>query len=124
MSNTMAISNIPESGELELKYPQHAIPPPQVHIPHQHRFVTSIPIKAMNIYNSESMCTVLQGLGPMSLVKCEGCGVTFISVLGQDTTMERRNRAVGQEIKRERRTSFEETFAAYYNTSQLSVGAN
>jgi hypothetical protein len=124
MSNTIAISNIPESGELEFKYSQNKIPPSQVHILHQHRFVTSKPIKTMNIFSSESVCTVLQGLGPMSLVKCEGCGVTFISVLGQDTTMERRNDLVVQGIKRERRISFEETFAAYYNTSQLCVGEN
>ena len=124
MSNTMAISNIPKSEKLEFKYSQNEILPPQAHITHQHRFVITKSIKAMNIYTSESECTVLQGLGPMSLVRCEGWGVTFISVLGQDTKTEVRNRSVGQEIKRERRISFEETFASYYNTSQLSVGAN
>ena len=78
---------------------------------HQHFFTSSKPITLMNIYRDQSFCTVLKGLGRMSLVKCEDCGVNFICFSEQD-------------VKMERQQNFKHTFAAYYNTSQLDVGTN
>ena len=123
MSNNIEITNNPNSGEKEMKACQTETLQSQEMMYHQHRFVVSKPIKVMNIY-TQSSYVVIKGLGPMSLVKCEDCGMTFISVLGQVAEMEPPKSVVGHHIKRKRRISFEEAFAAYYNTSQLNVGVN
>merc|ERR1712020_556111 len=78
---------------------------------HQHFFTSYKPITLMNIYRDQSFCTALKGLGRMSLVKCEDCGVNFICFSEKD-------------IKMERHRNFKHTFAAYYNTTQLDVGPN
>ena len=72
---------------------------------YQHQFVSSIPIRSLNIYFNQMVCGVIQNLNPMCLVHCENCGAKFISVEGAE------NVTSG--------TLFERTFAAYYNTSQL-----
>ena len=78
---------------------------------HQHSFTSFKPITGMNIYRDQSFCTVLKDLGPMSLVKCEDCGVNFICFSEKD-------------VKTEKQRMFKHTFAAYYNTSQLDVGTD
>ena len=73
----------------------------------QHQFVSSIPIRSLNIYLNQMFCGVIQGLSPMCLVNCENCGAKFISIDGSNDLI--------------RGTLFERTFAAYYNTSQLQI---
>ena len=73
---------------------------------HQHFFTSFKPITFLNIYRDQSFYTALKGLGRMSLVKCEDCGVNFICFSEQD-------------IKMEGQRNFKHTFAAYYNTSQM-----
>ena len=75
----------------------------------QHQFVSSTPIRSLNIYFNQMFCGVIQNMNPMCLVNCENCGVKFISVEGADDVTSGR--------------LFERTFAAYYNTSQLQ-GSN
>ena len=125
MSNNIGISNHPNGGEKEPKvYPTEISRSQETIYHHQHRFVISKSIKVMNIYLTQSSYVALKGLGPMSLVQCEDCRMAFISVLRQNEDMEQRKSVAGQDIKRVRRISFEEAFAAYYNTSQLNLGAN
>ena len=75
----------------------------------QHQFVTSIPIRSLNIYLNQMFFGVIQNMNPMCLVNCEICGVKFISVEGADDVTSGR--------------LFERTFAAYYNTSQLQISS-
>ena len=75
----------------------------------QHQFVTSIPIRSLNIYLNQMFFGVIQNLNPMCLVNCENCGVKFISVEGAEEATSGR--------------LFERTFAAYYNTSQLQISS-
>ena len=75
----------------------------------QHQFVTSIPIRSLNIYLNQMFFGVIQNMNPMCLVNCENCGVKFISVEGADDVTSGR--------------LFERTFAAYYNTSQLQISS-
>ena len=75
----------------------------------QHQFVSSIPIRSLNIYFNQMFCGVIQNMNPMCLVNCENCGLKFISVEGANDVTSGR--------------LFERTFAAYYNTSQLQ-GSN
>ena len=93
--------------------------------PHQHYFSLFKPLQSINVYhgsNSFSSIMKVKGSG-LSVVKCEGCGIQFISTMQQNgiNTQNNDNKAddnfKGNENKR--KNSVEETLAAYYNTSQL-----
>lgn len=95
---------------------------------HQHRFVHFKPITSMKVYIHQTpFSTMIKGLSPMSLIKCEVCNLQFISVMNADNNVKiHRTQNVGPSErtnprKRERKISFEEGFAAYYNTSQLDA---
>ena len=81
---------------------------PKVNICNQHQFTSPRPISSLTVYLNEMFFAVLRGLSPMSLVDCEHCGMKFISVVEDNT------------ITLGKSSNFERTFAAYYNTSQLS----
>ena len=95
---------------------------------HQHYFSHFKPIRLINVYHgSNSFSTAIKVKGLMSLVKCEGCSMQFISTTidqndaniqrqGNDNAAKMVQESVG---RRKRRGSVEETLAAYYNTSQL-----
>ena len=86
--------------------PTHEVVPKE-DICFQHQFVSSIPIRSLNIYLNQMFCGVIHGLNPMCLVNCENCGAKFISIDGANDLTSG--------------TLFERTFAAYYNTSQLQL---
>ena len=91
---------------------------------HQHRFVHFKPITSMKVYLHQTpFSTMIKGLSPMSLIKCEICNLQFISVMNEDeyVKLQRTQNIESSSRKRERKISFEETFAAYYNTSQLDA---
>ena len=75
-------------------------------------FARSGSISSLNIYLDERCWLVLKGQNPMDLVCCKNCGVNLISVSGDDG------------IFQTPITSFEHTFAAYYNTSQVKDNIN
>ena len=77
-----------------------------------HQFARLGSISSLNIYLDERFWLVLKGENPMELVCCKNCGVNLISVSGDDG------------IFQTPITSFEHTFAAYYNTSQVKDNIN
>ena len=77
---------------------------------HQHQFTSLTPISSFKFYhNQKPFCAQLTGMSPLYSVKCDGCGMQFISVIED------------KNITIDRRSSFDKTFAAYYNTSQLGA---
>ena len=91
---------------------------------HQHRFIYFKPITSMKVYLHQTpFSTTIKGLSPMSLIKCELCNLQFISVVNEDSNvrLQRTNNAECNPRKRDRKISLEETFAAYYNTSQVDA---
>ena len=116
MSNTSNFSRSTSKFEdLEYKGNQNkAVPIP---IPrresttcHQHQFTSLTPISSFKFYhNQKPFCAQLTGMSPLYSVKCDGCGMQFISVIED------------KNITIDRRSSFDKTFAAYYNTSQLGA---
>ena len=91
---------------------------------HQHRFAHFKPITSMKVYLHQTpFSTIIKCLRPMSLIKCEVCNLQFISVLNEDddVKLQQTQNSEPSLKKRERKVSFEETFAAYYNTSQLDA---
>jgi len=99
---------------------------------HQHYFSLFKPLQSINVYhgsNSFSSIMKVKGSG-LSVVRCEGCGIQFISTMQQNgiNTQNNDNKTEenlkGNEPRR-KNSSVEETLAAYYNTSQLvSSGHN
>ena len=91
---------------------------------HQHRFIYFKPITSMKVYLHQTpFTTTIKGLSPMSVIKCELCNLQFISVMNEDNDVkvQRKNNSETNSKIRERKISLEETFAAYYNTSQLDA---
>ena len=91
---------------------------------HQHRFAHFKPITSMKVYLHQTpFSTMIKCMRPMSLIKCEVCNMQFISVLNEDDNADLQQTQITEPNpkKRERKISFEETFAAYYNTSQLDA---
>ena len=91
---------------------------------HQHRFAHFKPITSMKVYLHQTpFSTIIKCLRPMSLIKCEVCNLQFISVLNENdnTKLQQTQNSEPNPKKLERKISFEETFAAYYNTSQLDA---
>ena len=72
------------------------------------QFARSGSISSLNIYLDERFWLVLKGQNPMELVCCKNCGVNLISVSGYNGVLQNNT------------TSFDHTFAAYYNTSQVN----
>ena len=91
---------------------------------HQHRFAHFKPITSVKVYLHQApFSTIIKCLRPMTLIKCEVCNLQFISVLNEDgdAKLHQTQNNESNPEKRERKISFEETFAAYYNTSQLDA---
>ena len=71
------------------------------------QFARTGSISSLNIYLDEMFWLVLKGQNPMELVCCNNCGVNLISISGANGILPNNT------------TTFEHTFAAYYNTSQV-----
>ena len=98
---------------------------------HQHYFSLCKPLRQINVYQGgSSFSTAIRVKGLMSVVKCEGCSIQFISTLEQKEIINQNKEhltdaKVKENNKNQRkRSSVEETLAAYYNTSQLESNIN
>jgi hypothetical protein len=112
MQNYIEIPNSSISEHFQINSSENDDPiRSKVNICNQHQFTSPIPITSLNIYFKEMFCSVVRVLSPMSLVDCEHCGMKFISVMENTAIIDGKS------------SNFERTFAAYYNTSQLSGSA-
>ena len=98
---------------------------------HQHYFSLCKPLRQINVYQGgSSFSTAIRVKGLMSVVKCEGCSIQFISTTEQNEIINQKIEHLTDEniqennINSRKRSSVEETLAAYYNTSQLESNIN
>ena len=98
---------------------------------HQHYFSLCKPLRQINVYHGgSSFSTAIRVKGLMSVVKCEGCSIQFISTTEQNEIINQNKEHLTDENSKEnyknkrKRSSVEETLAAYYNTSQLESNIN
>ena len=97
---------------------------------HQHYFSLCKPLRQINVYHgSNSFSTAIRVKGLMSVVKCEGCSLQFISMTEQNEinkqkTEDLTNENIHENNHKRKISSVEETLAAYYNTSQISSTLN
>ena len=94
---------------------------------HQHYFSLCKPLRQINVYHGgSSFSTAIRVKGLMSVVKCEGCSIQFISTTEQHEIINQKKEHLTHENTKEnnknkrKKSSVEETLAAYYNTSQIS----
>merc|ERR1712126_104726 len=98
---------------------------------HQHYFSLCKPLRQINVYRGgSSFSTAIRVKGLMSVVKCEGCSIQFISTTEKTEIINQNKEYLTDKNSKEnnknkrKRSSVEETLAAYYNTSQLESNIN